>query len=439
MMDSLLHNKVLKTYHCILFLIAACVLVYWSVFTHQFQFKWDDQWVVMNDYTEGGFNIENISAILTEFYHGQYAPVNEFFYLILYSLFDYSPFCFHTASLIIHISNVLLFFFLLKKILTASAQFETTSITRISFVAALLMAVHPFLVEAVAWMSASKCILFALFYLLALHSYLNYLRNNSVWQYALTLFFFVVSFGSKEQAVTMPVSLLLFDFVLKRDMLSSKVWFEKLPFFCLSITFALITFYSQAFNGEGVLSGQSRYPVYQNLVFAAYSITEYIIKCVLPIRLSYLYPFPNPPGAPLPMYLWLYPAVLLLVTAAFWKFWRKPWVLFGIGFFLIQISIASNIIPTSRFAIIADRYVYLPAAGIFFLIAYFLDMALQQKPRYRNFLIGCSLLYSFCLGTYAIQRSKVWHDSDTLKAELKQTIRGRSDFNEWLKKNKDPQ
>ncbi len=418
--------------------IVICFLVFWPVFSHQFQFFWDDQWVVMNDYTEGGINTENIVTILTEFYHGQYAPVNEFFYLTLYSLFGYNAFWFHTASLLVHISNVLLLFFLVKKLLQTSGQFEKCSVMRIALVTSLLMAVHPLMVESVSWMAASKCILFALFYLMALQAYSSYLVSKKSWHYVLTLLFFVISFGAKEQAITMPVCLLLFDFILKRDMQSSKVWFEKLPFFCLSICFAIITFYSQAYNGEGILSSQKHYPFYQNFVFAAYTLTEYIIKCILPIRLSYIYPFPNLPGEPMPVYLWLYPVVLLCVATGFWKFWSKRWVLFGIGFFLIQISIVSNIIPTSRYAIIADRYVYLPSAGIFFLIAYVLDAALQRKNSFRHLLLGGSLMYLFCLGTYANQRCKVWHNSATLKKELKQAIRSRSDYNEWLRKNKSP-
>lgn len=416
-------------------LIFCCLLVYGPVFSHQFQFHWDDQWVVLNDYTEGGFNTENIGMILTEFFHGQYSPVNEFFYLALYNLFGYSAFWFHAASLVIHVSNVLLLFFLLKKLLRQSTQFREPSVLRISFIASLLMAIHPFLVEAVSWMSASKCILYAFFYLSALHFYLNYLTSKKVWYYVLTLLLFIISFGAKEQAVTLPVCLLLFDFVLKRDMQSSKVWFEKLPFFCLSVSFAIITFYSQAYNGEGVLSTQPHYPIYQNLVFATYTITEYFIKCICPIRLSYIYPFPNLPGEPMPFYLWLYPVVLLFAATAFWKFWSKSWVLFGTGFFLIQISIVSNIIPTSRFAIVADRYVYLPSVGIFFLISYLLDEALQKKNSFRLLLLSCGLTYFICLGIYARQRCKVWHSSDTLKNEMKQTIKSRTDYNEWKKKN----
>jgi len=433
--ENLFKNKSkMQNFFAITSLIAACLLVYWPVFTHQFQMKWDDQWVVINQYTNDGFTKENLHKILTEFFHGQYAPVNELFYLVIHKFFGFDPFWFHSASLAVHICNVLLVFFLFRKLLKSSSQFDGASIFRIAFITSLFMSIHPFLVEAVSWMAASKCILFALFYILALHTYVNYLITQKLWQYGLTIILFILSFGAKEQAVTMPVCLLLFDFVLKRDLKSNRVWSEKLPFFCLSICFAIITFYSQAYNGEGILSSQTHYPFYQNLVFACYTITEYVIKCILPIRLSYLYPFPNLPGEQMPLYLWLYPFILIFVILAFWKFWTKTWVLFGVAFFLIQISIATNIIPTSRFAIVADRYVYLPSIGIFFLIAYLLDLALQTKSKINYLLLGCTLVYFTSLSIYARQRCNIWHNSYTLKKELNQELKSRNDYNEWIKK-----
>ena len=57
---------------------------------------------------------------------------------------------------------------------------------RIAFLTALLVGIHPFLVEAVAWIAASKILLYACFYLIALHCYLE--RAEALylpvfWQY----------------------------------------------------------------------------------------------------------------------------------------------------------------------------------------------------------------------------------------------------------------
>ena len=149
-------------------LIVVGFLVYYPILSNQLLDYWDDQWVVMNHYTEGGFNLQNIWSILTEFYHGQYAPFNEFLYLFLYTTFGYNPFVFHLASLVIHVINSCLVFILLKKILVLNARLQSAKVIHlISFITALIFCIHPFNVESVAWMSASKIIVYALFYFLA--------------------------------------------------------------------------------------------------------------------------------------------------------------------------------------------------------------------------------------------------------------------------------
>ena len=46
-----------------------------------------------------------------------------------------------------------------------------------SFLAALIFAIHPMRVETVAWVTERKDVLYALFYLLALHQYWSYLKT----------------------------------------------------------------------------------------------------------------------------------------------------------------------------------------------------------------------------------------------------------------------
>lgn len=58
-------------------LICIVLAVYFPVLGNDFLYYWDDQWQVMNRYTEGGLHFNNLWAILTEFYGGQYAPANE--------------------------------------------------------------------------------------------------------------------------------------------------------------------------------------------------------------------------------------------------------------------------------------------------------------------------------------------------------------------------
>ncbi|MGF7082724.1 hypothetical protein [Mucilaginibacter sp. UYCu711] len=409
-------------------LLLVCFLVYFPTFNNQFQNFWDDQWVVINHYTNDGFTRKNLWAILSEFYHGQYAPVNQLYYTSLHTIFGYNAMAFHGACLVIHILNVLLVFDFVKKLLRLNKGFNEGSVVRIAYFTAILFAIHPFLVEAVAWISASKILLYAFFYLIALHFYLSYTVNLKLKYYFLTLLFFIIAFGAKEQAVTLPVCFILIDYALNRDFKNLERWLEKLPFFILSVLFGIFTLVSQAVTGSGALSNEAQYPWYQKIIFACYSLVDYLFKCLIPYKLSYLYPFPNPQGFPLPARFWPYPFVVIAVIICLWSFWKQRWVFFGMLFFILHIAVALHIVSIPRFAIVADRYVYVASIGIFFILAWLLDRAFCLKYRYRKILMVLSIAYLCTLGVYTHRRVKTWYDTDSLKQEMRELINQREDI-----------
>jgi hypothetical protein len=414
----------------LLFIIAG-TLTYFPILSNQLLDFWDDQWVVMNHYTEGGITLQNIWRILTEFYHGQYAPFNQYLYLILFNISGgYNPFVFHLASLVIHLLNCSLVFMVLKKLLQLNGKIEADKIQIISFITALIFCIHPFNVESVAWMSASKVLVYALFYLLATCTFLLYLEKGKIRFYIFTLILFVFSFLGKEQAVTFPVWLLLVYWIANRSLKNKKIWFTVLPFFALAFVFGIITIYSQYADGAGVMSSRADYLFWQRLVFACYSWFEYLFKILVPIKLSYLYPFPVAIGEPLPNWILIYPVLTVILGVSLWKFIKKPPVLFGLLFFTIHIAIALHIIPLSRFAIVADRYAYIAIIGIAFIVAYYF-IALYNYVKTKRVKRLAVLLFSACIlycGIYAHKRTYVWYDVDTLKREMKEAMENRNNY-----------
>lgn len=105
-----------------LFVVIIVLIVYFPVLGHDFLYFWDDQWVVMN---------------------------------------RYDPFFFHAASLLLHVSSALLVFACVERFLLVNTKIQTAYPLLIAFFTALLFAVHPFNVESVAWMSASKILVYA--------------------------------------------------------------------------------------------------------------------------------------------------------------------------------------------------------------------------------------------------------------------------------------
>jgi hypothetical protein len=416
-----------KTFFIIPALTVSILLVYKSVFSNQFQMHWDDQWVIFNFYTENGLTPTNLYEIFTQFFHGQYSPINQLTFTLIYAATGsiYDPVWFHTYSVILHIFNVFLTYFFIRNLLTASNGFDSRSVLTISFCTAFIMAIHPFLVEAVAWMAASKILLYAFFYLLALNSYLIYLKTKQIRYLVLIFVLFILSFGSKEQAVTLPACLLLIDYVLNRDIKQPKIWLEKAPFILLSLIFCYVTLLSQKNWGTGLLTQNKEYPFYQNIIFGSYALTEYLVKCLIPIKLNFMYLFPNKVGQPVPLRFWMYPPVLLIMFITLRDFLKKRWVLFALLFFILHLILVLHIIPISRFTIVADRYAYVASIGVFFFIAYVFDKA-SRSVKYKQISILLLTIYITYLGIYTHQRAKVWHDNKSLKKEIFEAVSKQS-------------
>ena len=108
-----------KLFHFIILLIVAFI-IYYPILNNQLLDFWDHQWVVMNFYTSAGVSWQNLWTILTTYYHGQYAPFNEYLYLFLHEAFDYNAFYFHLSSLILHIANAILVYEVLDRLLSLS-------------------------------------------------------------------------------------------------------------------------------------------------------------------------------------------------------------------------------------------------------------------------------------------------------------------------------
>lgn len=427
-----------KFYRTTVFIIIVGFVVYFPILTNQLLDFWDDQWVVMNYYTESGINIQNIWSIFTEFYNGQYAPFNEYLYLILYQIDGYNPFVFHLASLLLHLANSCFVFIVLKKLLFLSKRIEPDKINIVAFITAVFFCIHPFNVESVAWMSASKVLVYAFFYLLATYTFLLYLEKDKIRLYIFTIILYIFCFLGKEQAVVFPLWMLIIYWILNYELTDKKIWLKILPFFVLSFVFGVITIYSQYASGGGILSNNNDYPLWQRIVFACYSFLEYLFKIIFPFKLSYLYPFPAAIGDPLPNWLLIYPAIIIIIIVTLRQYLKKWPITFGLLSFTIHIAVALHIIPLSRFAIIADRYAYLSVIGIKFILAYY-GLMFYDRARSKNLNVLVIILfvsYFLYLGVYAHRRTYTWYNVDTLKKELRELLKQRNDY-KILKNNID--
>ncbi len=412
-----------------LMLFACCYFTFQQVSSFNFVDKWDDGWQVLNLYTSRGINANNFVDIFTTFYSGQYSPLNQWMYAMLYEINRFDAHVFHTANLLFHIGYTGMFFFYLARILTAYSKEQKCSNIFIAGIVALFVGVHPIQVEAVAWISASKLTTCAFFFMCALNTYLSYLKQYQMRYYIVTLLLFSCAFLCKEQAILFPVFILLTEWLLQRDFSRLDNWLDKLPFVLLSCLFLYITLQSYDKSFSHIVGEEGHYVWWQRIVFMSYSLADYIQKIIIPMNLMYIYPYPMTVGDPLPIRFWLYPLVLPAVAYFIWYIRKDRIALFGVIYFILQLSFFLHIIPLPRFAITADRYVYMALPGILLPVAWYGYHWGESKriARHSFFiilmgLIGLTGVYCYISCRY----SEVWKDDTILKSKIGSILQERT-------------
>lgn len=416
-------------------LCLSCLLVYVPVLFFDFQNGWDDGWMVKNHYTVMGFTWDNLKAIFTEFHAAQYGPINEVVYMAIHSVFGYQPSVYHLYPLLLHMINSCLVLLLVQRLI--SGRTDAMTARYVSLITALLFAVHPLQVESIAWISASKIPLYTFFTLWSMLLYIRYVHTGKTVSYIGVFFLFACSFGSKEQSVVLPAILLLLDWVLGRtsipcgekienNAIEKMSWgyllLEKMPFILFALFAGLCTYANQSAYLIGQWAG---YPFGQRMVFACYSLVEYLGKLAFPVNLLYLYPFPIAPGLSLPVRFFIYPVIITAATGFLIKTLRsRNWpVIFGLLFFLINMSLMLHVVAMSRFSILADRYVYLASVGIFFILAWYgVPWFQRMRDGSKKWVMVMAICYLIYLVGYAHFRTYVWKDSVTLKREFKELV-----------------
>lgn len=237
--------------------LAAIVLItfgFWFPTLRNCLVDWDDNIYILNNPYIFSLTPENIGQIFSEYFMANYHPLTMLSYAIEYAIAGDSPFIYHLTNLILHLINTVLIYFFVRNLFrivysnSGSRQSQT-----IALVTAFLFGLHPMHVESVSWVSERKDVLYGFFFLLALIKYVRYISTNRTIDYLLCVVFFVLSLLSKGMAVSLALSLVAIDFVLKRKLFSPKVLLEKVPFFILALVFGIVAILAQK-SGDAIIT-----------------------------------------------------------------------------------------------------------------------------------------------------------------------------------------
>jgi len=367
--------------------------------------NWDDDTLVVNNELIREISIENLLAAGASSYASAQGPLPYLSLAADWAMGGLDPTVFHRTALVIHVANCLILFALLGCLGLGRPG---------AFFGAMLFGLHPLHVESVAWISERKDLLCAFFFFCALYFYQGWAVGKSRTRLGLCLAAFVLALASKSMAITLPLVLLLQDRLAHRR-LGWRLLVEKVPFIVPATAVALVTWFAQ----KGSMPREGALDLIANILIAIRGLAFYLAKLALPANLSAFYPYPESISLMEPRFAL---AVGMVIVAAIVLYrWRRraPRAVFGALFFLVTLLPVLKIVPVGN-AAAADRYTYIPSAGIL-LIAGILAARLWERAAQlrtpgagRAVLCLASVTIFATLGTVTFERCEVWRDSETL-------------------------
>ncbi len=351
---------------------------------------WDDTYYVIENFFIHSLDAKFFVWAFTHFHAANWHPLTWISHAVDYALWGLNPFGHHLTNNILHALNSMLAVLVAVALLNVVRRGQTGTRSPSLFltegavlsagaVAGLLFGLHPLHVESVAWVSERKDLLYSLFFLLGILTYIRY--GSMIAEhigcgkrffhryYLYALGFFVLSLSSKPMAVTFPLVIMVLDWYPLQRVRSFKTFrsafVEKLPFFGLALISAAAAFAAQSSAGA-VMSSRTA-PLSARALIACNAVVTYLWKMLLPFDLSPFYPYPHEvslflPGYFLPVVTFAVLTAASLVVSKSLKLWLAVWAYYLLTLLpvigIIQVGLQSR----------ADRYTYLPSLGPFLIL-----------------------------------------------------------------------
>ena len=368
-------------------LFLATLLVYAPVYRFDFVNFDDPDYVTNNPHVRRGLALDGAVWATTSTEAANWFPVTRLSHLLDVELFDLRPGGHHFTNALLHaLATVFLFAFL----------HAATGMAWPSALAAMLFAVHPLHVESVAWIAERKDVLSALFWFVALWSYVRR-------RYWLTLLAFCLGLMSKQMVVTLPFVLLLLDRWPLGQPLRSALR-VKIPMLGLAAAGAIAVYLVQRSSGAVREIGQ--FPLGLRVENALVSYAVYIVKMFWPARLAVFYPYPQA----LPVWQIALSGLLLagISIVVLWQRRSRPYLAVGWLWYLGTLAPVIGLIQVGAQAR-ADRYTYLPMVGLSMMLVWGMAEVLNRRVAISAAIVACLA----CAGVCEAQ-IQYWRNSETL-------------------------
>jgi len=350
----------------------------------------------------------------------QYFPLVHTVFWVESHLWGDSTLGYHLLNILLHVFSALLLVRILRKLGI-----------RGSWLAAGIFALHPVMVESVAWISELKNMLSGVFFLSAALAYLTYTETGRRRLYISALGLFILGLLSKTSITPFPLAMLAVVWwkrgriALRRDIV------PLLSFFLAGILFGLITLYVERTH-IGTRGPEYEFSLIERCLIAGRAIWFYLGKVFLPVNLMISYPrWVLSAGV---WWQYLFPAAALVAGCILWamrKSWRAPAAVFFYFAAMLLPYLGFLSLFAFRYSFAADHYQYLAAIGPMVLGAGLVDKAVgSARGNGRVLMPAVTVMLLLTLGMSSWKQSGMYSDAETL---YRTTIRKNPDS--WMAHN----
>jgi len=373
----------------------------------------DDAFILGSPPLREGLSVQTLLWALESRDFWNWFPLTRLSLLLDVTLFGLRAGPMHLVNALLHLLTAWTVF----RVLTSATGMRWRSAA-----VATLYAAHPLQVESVAWVSERSMLLAGLLFWATLGAYVRYVRRPDAGRYLLVFLCLLLGLLAKPILATLPVLLLLLDWWplgrIGAPAIGGRWSFrngcrlpllEKAPLLLLCAAIGL-----QAVQNQ--ISGGAVTTLFA-IAFATRAGTAlrgavwYLEKIVWPVGLGAYYPLPA--TAP-PWWHTAGAATLLGVASvmALSRHRKQPCLLAGWLWFALALVPVSGIIQAGWQAT-ADRYMYLPLAGILIAVVWVLP-GTGRHPRRRVVLLATGAVTVVALAVVAHVQTRFWRDNRTL-------------------------
>jgi tetratricopeptide (TPR) repeat protein len=331
-----------------------------------------------------------------------YRPLQFACYWVLYRIGGPNPAVFHLLNLLLYAATAWLVF----RLSLGLFRNEVAALA-----GALLWALHPVHVEAVAWISALPDLGFAFFTLLAVvcFAHAEHEGGKGLRYHALAVATFFGALFFKEMALGLPFLLLAYWFFLGKPESWSRRLLRWSPYLAAVLSYCAVRYQALGY----VTQGGHLWNVTPRVSGAAVALLGQDTRILFwPVHLSVFRMFYLGPGLQSP-WPWI---TLLVLAGTLWMRKREPLLAFLIAWWPVTLLPVLDIRQLS-FPLLADRFLYFPSIGPCLAVAYLLlDWFPRRTPRAQVIpAAGCAMGVAmiFC-GVQTLRAIPHWRDNKAL-------------------------